>query len=116
MRIKILRTPKVMIKCRRCESHFAASAIGLCADCLRSLTDRTEIAHIHDPDRQACGLPRKPPTTAGGRGCVLCANACRMAPGERGFCGLHYNEDHPQEDDRFRHDTEVTRADFEPVA
>jgi pyruvate formate lyase activating enzyme len=93
MGIKILRTPKVMTKCRRCKSPFAARAVGLCVDCLRSLTDRTEIAHLHDPDRQAYGLPRKPPATAGGRGCVLCANACRMAPGERGFCGLHYNKD-----------------------
>ncbi len=92
MRINIPRTPKIMRKCSRCESPFTARAIGLCVDCLRSITDRAEIASIHDPDRQAFGLPRKPPASPEGKRCALCANACRMAPGERGFCGLHSNE------------------------
>ncbi len=82
-----------MTKCSRCGKNVAARVIGLCADCLRSLPDGTEIARLHDPDRQAFGLPLQPPASPGGKGCVLCANACRMAPGERGFCGLHGNED-----------------------
>jgi pyruvate formate lyase activating enzyme len=91
MRVKISRAPQVMTQCRRCKSPFTAKAVEFCADCLRSLDDPSAIAHVHDADRQAYGLPRKPPATAGGRGCVLCANACRIALGETGFCGLHGN-------------------------
>jgi pyruvate formate lyase activating enzyme len=82
-----------MTKCSRCESPFASKVIRFCAGCLRSLPDGAEIAHLHDADRQAFGLPLKPPSGEGGKSCALCANACRIAPGEKGFCGLHRNVD-----------------------
>jgi pyruvate formate lyase activating enzyme len=80
-----------MTKCSRCESPVASKVIKLCVDCLRSSADQADIVHLHDPDRQAFGLPLRPPASGEGKSCVLCANACRMAPGEEGFCGLHRN-------------------------
>jgi len=36
-------------------------------------------------------LPPKPPRDPNGVACGMCANDCRISPGERGFCGLVYN-------------------------
>ncbi|MEW6568894.1 MAG: radical SAM protein [Chloroflexota bacterium] len=43
---------------------------------------------MHARSRSAFGLPEEPPRTPGGRRCTLCANACSIGEGERGFCGL----------------------------
>ena len=38
--------------------------------------------------RHLFGLPRIPPDDPDGVRCVLCSNACRIAEGKRGYCGL----------------------------
>lgn len=43
--------------------------------------------------RQTFGLPARPARAAGGLECRLCANCCRIAEGERGYCGLRFNRD-----------------------
>ncbi|MGQ9586445.1 MAG: radical SAM protein [Anaerolineae bacterium] len=81
--------------CRVCgrRSPLIAEALGVCADCLRTRFDESRgfVEAAHRESRRTFGLPVAPPDTGGGVGCQMCANACRMGPGERGFCGLREN-------------------------
>ncbi|MBE9546993.1 MAG: radical SAM protein [Proteobacteria bacterium] len=81
-----------MINCRQCSKKPVAQTIGLCVDCLRDFSDGEGLVDLHAPVRKKFGLPPKPPKSAGGISCNLCANNCRMAPGEAGYCGLRWNE------------------------
>ncbi len=80
-----------MIRCRSCGMQRAADAIGECVQCLRSRSDVVDTASIHGPDRARFGLPVTPPASEGGVSCTLCANACRIAEGELGYCGVREN-------------------------
>jgi pyruvate formate lyase activating enzyme len=83
-----------MVRCRNCSRSKAAEAIGLCVDCLRSLTeDSIDAASIHRPVRARYSLPTTAPKAHDGIPCNLCSNGCRMAPGERGYCGIRENRD-----------------------
>ncbi len=75
--------------CRR-SSSLVSRALGVCGRCVRSsfadVRPRLEAAHAEE--RAEFGLPAKPPRSAGGIRCTLCANECVIGEGERGFCGL----------------------------
>ncbi len=82
-------------RCRICgtESVLVARQLRVCGACLRSNPDRalpmTRAAHRRA--RRLFNLPAEPPRSAGGILCTLCARACRMAEGERGYCNLREN-------------------------
>ena len=82
-----------MITCHECREKPAAKAIGMCADCLRNISSVQKLIELHRNIRKRYGLPQNPPKNSDGIGCNLCANNCRMAPGEKGYCGLRQNED-----------------------
>ncbi|NPV04408.1 MAG: radical SAM protein [Syntrophaceae bacterium] len=75
--------------CRLCREREAAQAIGVCADCLRAARAVLDPGGLHGPVRARFGLPASPPATPGGVACGLCANDCRLGPGQKGYCGLH---------------------------
>lgn len=79
-----------MIDCTHCGVQRAAKAIGLCVDCLRAST-HDDLIDLHALSRKRYELPLRPPQH-GEVSCKFCANECRMAPGELGYCGLRYHE------------------------
>ncbi|MBA7597290.1 hypothetical protein ES703_04292 [subsurface metagenome] len=79
--------------CKLCGENKAAQAIGFCASCLKSLTDKSQIYHLHEPVRRKYNLSFHPPQSKEGLPCNLCANNCSMAPGEQGYCGLRENRE-----------------------
>jgi pyruvate formate lyase activating enzyme len=83
-----------MGECVVCRSEQISQTLGLCAACILADTpkarDRASAAHARS--RRQFGLPAEPPRAAVGRCCVNCANACRIAPGERGYCGVRAND------------------------
>ncbi len=65
--------------------------------CGRCLTERygeikEKVAAVHREARAPFGLPPDPPRSKGGLTCDRCLNACRLAEGEVGYCGLRKNE------------------------
>jgi len=78
-----------------------SSAVGACADCLRSPCGphgrgrpADALPHAlatHRAARRDFGLPPEPPRAPDGVRCTGCANECEIGPGERGFCGLRTN-------------------------
>ncbi len=80
-----------------------SSAVGACADCLRSpcgLHGRERPTEAlpralasHRAARRDFGLPPEPPRAPDGVRCTGCANECVIGPGERGFCGLRENRE-----------------------
>jgi len=74
-------------------SPLIAEALSACADCLRARPEQAlpRLAAVHAASRRQFGLPGAPPRATDGVLCPLCANECRMAQGERGFCGLRVN-------------------------
>lgn len=80
-----------MITCPSCKKEPASRTIGVCADCLRSLSpDRIRLTS-HIQVRSKLGLPPVPPQNQSGTRCKLCSNECRIHGGERGYCGLREN-------------------------
>jgi pyruvate formate lyase activating enzyme len=71
-----------------------SEAIAACGDCLREGSARAEAlgGRTHARSRERFGLPASRPEGDGGAACELCANACRPAEGELGFCGLRRTE------------------------
>jgi pyruvate formate lyase activating enzyme len=80
------------VACAVCGGRATAVAreLGACAACLRSGGDRASelAASAHGRSRRAFALPEAPPRAAQGAQCVLCAHACRIEDGRRGYCGL----------------------------
>ena len=85
------------MKCRRCQkdSPLISQVIGYCVDCIRSHFNEIEydIREVHRRNRIREGLPPEPPRATDGRICPICFNACRILPGEKGFCGMYENHD-----------------------
>jgi len=72
-----------------------AAALGVCPGCVRLDPDRAvEVADAaHRNARASFGLPPSTPVSPGGVRCPLCARECRVATGERGYCGLRSARD-----------------------
>jgi len=87
---------KAVTVCQHCgkESPLISQALGLCVGCIRK--DFTQvlpfIRKMHSSARKSFALPHEPPKAEGGQSCHLCANECRLAPGEKGYCGLRTNQ------------------------
>ena len=83
--------------CQHCgrESPLISQALGLCLDCIRK--DFAQVLPLiekaHSRARKPFDLPYKPPEAEKGRSCHLCANECRVAPGEKSYCGLRINKE-----------------------
>jgi len=84
------------VRCRVCGEAPGpvAEALGICLDCIRERPDEAmpHIERAHEVARRRHGLPARPPRTEGGVSCGLCSNRCIMGEGERGYCGLRWNE------------------------
>jgi pyruvate formate lyase activating enzyme len=85
-----------MLKCAGCGAAMSVRAVALpfCAECLRKGSDEVlaAAARTHVRGREPFGLPQQPPRSDGGKRCGFCVQDCRMAEGERGYCGLRENQ------------------------
>jgi len=81
------------VVCRR-RSKQISRVLGLCARCILADTpqSRVRVSAAHARSRRQFGLPVQPPRAEGGKRCANCVNACRIAPGEVGYCGVRANE------------------------
>ncbi len=68
-------------------------ALGVCRKCITGRMEEANeaITRFRLGARTAYSTPAVPPRSSGGSTCRICANECRMAPGELGFCGLREN-------------------------
>lgn len=85
----------LMCEAARCHLCGARSTrisrqVRVCAACIRTNPGRAlPLAHAaHRRARRLFGLPEDPPQASAGLPCSLCVHACRMAPGQRGYCNL----------------------------
>jgi pyruvate formate lyase activating enzyme len=93
--------------CQLCGSRRprVIEALGVCRDCAtRSLSSALPlISEAHAANRRLFGLPEEPPRAEGGAGCPLCARACTMVVGERGYCGMRIAIEGRSRAPRIRH-------------
>ncbi|HID76960.1 MAG TPA: radical SAM protein [Planctomycetaceae bacterium] len=84
-----------MPECVVCQqrSPLISQSLGLCGQCARSDAPEAQrrVAEVHSQCRRRFGLPVQPPRAKGGALCTHCANACLIAPGRRGYCGVRHN-------------------------
>lgn len=68
--------------------------MGVCVNCLREKPEKAlQVAfERHAKTREKFRLPPKPPRTPGGIPCRICVNECLIGEGEKGYCGLRWNE------------------------
>jgi pyruvate formate lyase activating enzyme len=67
-----------------------SAGLGACAECLAKGSPRA-VQAVRERRRRLRArfhLPSAPPRTPRGQVCGLCANACCLAEGEEGFCGV----------------------------
>ena len=80
--------------CRACDQRAAAisDTIGYCAACIQMQFKALwpQIERVHLRTRRLFDLPGAPPRSPAGSTCDQCMQACRMADGERGYCGIRY--------------------------
>ncbi|MHC1592097.1 MAG: radical SAM protein [Candidatus Helarchaeales archaeon] len=80
--------------CKFCGQEVLISKnLSACVDCLREMSPavRKKIEQVHDLSRRQFNLPVNPPKSETGMSCNICQNNCKIAVGERGFCGLVEN-------------------------
>ncbi len=84
-----------MAECKLCgkTSPVIARSLGVCRECIvaRPGEAAVYVREAHGRARAAYALPGYPPED--GKPCPRCGNACRIAPGERGYCGMVENRD-----------------------
>jgi len=71
-------------------SPLISETIGICLTCLRTGSEGMidHILEIHRKSRVPFDLPAFPPRDPKGITCNLCANACKIAEGSVGYCGI----------------------------
>ena len=86
-----------MAKCKICntQSPLISAQLGICLNCIRLEPEKAlKISNpIHAKTRQTFNLPAKPPQSPKGIQCGQCANKCKIAKGQVGYCGLVENQD-----------------------
>jgi len=92
--------PKAPLPDQRCAlcgttSRLVAAHLGVCAGCIRTRWVQAAplVRAAHATSRREFRLPPAPPRTRNGVACPLCGQACQIAEGERGFCGLRTVQD-----------------------
>ncbi len=84
-----------MGECSICgrKSMFISGKLGVCLDCIRERPEEAleVVSRVRAESRRKFGLPPEPPHDPNGKACGLCANNCRIGPGQVGFCGLVTN-------------------------
>jgi pyruvate formate lyase activating enzyme len=80
-----------MINCQICNSNQASESLKVCKDCIRKNFEKSFafIEKAHSEARKKINLPAFPPRK--GVRCGICGNECRIANGEKGYCGLSEN-------------------------
>ena len=75
-------------------SGVVSEALGVCLDCIRERWEEASpyAEAAHNEVRKLHDLPRSPPRTDEGVPCGLCSNQCTMGNGEKGYCGLRWND------------------------
>jgi len=68
--------------------------LGVCRECIGHRFDRARplVQAAHAETRRAFELPPAPPRATEGIRCSLCSRGCLIGPGERGYCGLRFND------------------------
>jgi pyruvate formate lyase activating enzyme len=85
-----------MVVCKICKNEFDGSErLPVCINCIRNNFEQAMpfIEKAHATTRSHMGLPTFPPRDVEGLVCGICGNACRIAKGAVGFCGLTENID-----------------------
>ncbi len=86
-----------MGECKLCgrRSMLISGKLGVCLDCIRERPEEALVivAEVRAKSRERFGLPPRPPKDPSGKACGMCANDCRIGPGQVGFCGLVANVD-----------------------
>ena len=79
----------VCLVCGKRMDEFGSN-MEVCPECIRDRWDesRCRIALMHSHSRSLFQLPLRPPRSPLGVPCNLCSHECKMAPGERGYCGI----------------------------
>lgn len=77
------------------EAGTISRTLRVCLECIRSrpADSRRLIKEAHKKVREPYGLPPEPPRSPKGLECNICSNRCKIEEGEKGYCGLRYNED-----------------------
>ena len=87
-------------RCRLCgsASNVVAQSLEVCGLCIRRRPKeaRPYLDNAHRRSRRHFGLPPTPPMDPDGVPCRLCVNACRLARGGIGYCGLRRHSDRSQ--------------------
>ncbi|MHA1505648.1 MAG: radical SAM protein [Candidatus Asgardarchaeia archaeon] len=84
--------------CQICgrSSPLISSYLNLCKKCIlegdRELVEEI-VRRTHRMARLYYNLPSEPPKDKNGVKCEVCFHKCVIGEGERGYCGLRYNED-----------------------
>jgi len=75
--------------------QLLSETLGICLSCIRHRPHEVNsyIEAAHRKSRQDFDLPYTPPHSEMGVECHICINHCRMATGEKGFCGLRMNRE-----------------------
>jgi pyruvate formate lyase activating enzyme len=81
--------PNSCVLCHR-TYRTISKVIGVCPNCIQNNFDQAWkiLQATHSKSRQEFHLPTKPPRQPEGVQCTLCSNECRIAEGEKGYCGL----------------------------
>lgn len=90
----------VMSKCVVCgrENKHTAAALGVCPECAcegRASEVQERAMEIHQQARRAEQLPGfsfMKAESQEAKSCTFCSNACTLAPGERGACGVRVHD------------------------
>ncbi len=87
----------VVGNCALCgtQSYLISIALQVCLECIRRdpLNALSLAQHAHTRSREDFNLPVSPPRTVDGVACGLCSRQCMISEGQRGFCGLRYNQE-----------------------
>ncbi len=82
-------------RCKVCgELKPISEILGVCKDCILTRFEEAiaYIAEAHKKVRARFGLPAVPPKSEDGIQCNVCSHKCKIGIGERGYCGLRWNE------------------------
>ena len=76
------------------EKKTLSMVLAVCLDCIRERPEASKpyVSEAHRKVRDQYQLPAEPPQSPDGVGCNLCSNNCIIGVGERGFCGLRWND------------------------